>query len=121
MIGSKKNKRTKRRRDIDVENIVREKSRDEQRSHEGDKEVVKEVREKGTSDDDSNDDDDEVDDYNKPKVFQSMSNLQICTWFVSHPDILQLANKMSEMSKPGESPITSSSSNITDVSIKLIA
>jgi hypothetical protein len=107
--------------DREVVNEVREKSRDEQRSHEGDREIVKEVREKGTSDDDSNDDDDEVDDYNKPKVFQSMTNLQICTWLVSHPDILQLANKMSEMSKPGESLITSSSNNITDVSIKLTA
>lgn len=96
-------------------------SSDEQRNHEGDREVVKEVREKGTSDDDSNDDDDEVDDYDKPEVFQSMSNLEICTWLVSHQEILQLANKMVEIGKSDESLVTSSSSNITDVSIKLTA
>lgn len=94
-----------------------------QRNREGDREVVKEVREK-SSDDDSDDDDDDnerVDDHNKPEVFQSMSNLEICTWLVSHPDILQLANKMSEISKTDESLVTSSSSNISDVSIKLTA
>jgi hypothetical protein len=102
-----------------------------QRNHEGDREVVKEVREKssdgdGDDDDDNNervydDNDERVDDYNKPEVFQSMSKLEICTWLVSHPDILQLANKMSEMSKPDESLVTSSSSSFTDVSIKSTA
>lgn len=91
------------------------------RNH-GDREVVEEVNEK-SSDDDSDDDDDddnepvgEIEDHKKPEVFQSKSNLEIISWLVAHPDILRLANQVLETDKTDV--VTSSSNNITSVSIK---
>ena len=54
-------------------------------------------------------------------MFQLKSNSEIVTWLVSHPEILQLANRMVEINKMDESLITSSSSKLPDVrSIKSI-
>jgi hypothetical protein len=123
IIGSKR-RQPKKRRDIDIEKVNQLMSRKRNRNHEGDREVVEEAREK-SSDDDSDDDDDnnnetvgKMDDHKKPEVFQSKSDLEIVTWLVDHPDILRLANQMSEMNKTDESLVASSSSKITDVSIK---
>lgn len=97
----------------------------ERNKNQGNREAVEEVSEK-SSDDDSDDGDDDnepvakTDDHKNPEIFQSKSNLEIITWLVSHPEILQLANQMVEMNKTDESLVTSSSSKITDVSIKSI-
>ena len=86
-----------------------------------DKEVIV-VNEKRSNDDDDDDDDDDNDDddesktedHKKPKVFQSKSNLEIVAWLVDHPEILRLALEMNNTDVA-----ISSSSKITDVSIKL--
>jgi ABC-type Zn2+ transport system substrate-binding protein/surface adhesin len=95
------------------------------RNH-GDKEVAKDCSDDDSdndNDDDNNDDDDNDDDDNnepvdktdheKPKVFQSKTNLEIAIWLVGHPDILRLANEMNN--KTDESLATLSASKITEV------
>jgi hypothetical protein len=78
--------------------------------------VVNEKRNDDDDDDDDNDDDDEskTEDHKKPEVFQSKSNLEIVAWLVDHPEILRLALEMNNTDVA-----ISSSSKITDVSIKL--
>src|SRR6266542_1886383 len=104
-----------------------------QRNKEGEREAIVEG-EKSSDDDDGDDDDDndKMDDNNKtdnkiPNPFQSYTNLEICNWLVEHPNILQLANQMLEMNESSfdTSAVTlpsstSSSSKITDVSIKSV-
>jgi len=55
-----------------------------------------------------------TEDHKKPEVFQSKSNLEIVAWLVDHPEILRLALEMNNTDVA-----ISSSSKITDVSIKL--
>lgn len=100
----------------------------ERNRNQGDREVVEEASEKNSDDNGDDDDDDnepvsktgERDDHRKPEMFQSKSNMEIVTWLVSHPEILRLANQMVEMNETDESLVTSSSSKVTDVSIKSI-
>ncbi|GBC30016.2 hypothetical protein GLOIN_2v1849363 [Rhizophagus irregularis DAOM 181602=DAOM 197198] len=120
--GSKRKQITKKRRDIDIEKanqlMKKSKNSNKEAAESADKEVivVNEKRSNDDDDDDDNDDDDEskTEDHKKPEVFQSKSNLEIVAWLVDHPEILRLALEMNNTDVA-----ISSSSKITDVSIKL--
>jgi len=118
-IGPKRIQITKRRRDINVEEVNQMK-KNKNHGH-GNKEVVEVINEKSSDDDndcDDDDDDDELvnktEDHKKPEVFQSKSNLEIAAWLVGHPEILKLALEMNKTDVA-----ISSSNKVTDVSIKL--
>ncbi|GBC23214.2 hypothetical protein GLOIN_2v1849363 [Rhizophagus irregularis DAOM 181602=DAOM 197198] len=123
--GSKRKQIMKKRRDIDIEKanqlMKKSKNSNKEAAESADKEVIV-VNEKRSNDDDDDDDDDDNDDddesktedHKKPEVFQSKSNLKIVAWLVDHPEILRLALEMNNTNVA-----ISSSSKITDVSIKL--
>ncbi|PKK64934.1 hypothetical protein RhiirC2_786841 [Rhizophagus irregularis] len=93
-LRSKKKQITKKRRDINIEKA----------NHSND-----------DDDDDDDNDVDKTDDHKKPEVFQSKSNLEILVaWLVNHLEILRLALEMNKTDVA-----ISSSSKITDISIKL--
>ena len=95
--------------------MKKSKNSNKEAAESADKEVIV-VNEKRSNDDDDDDDDDEskTEDHKKPEVFQSKSNLEIVAWLVDHPEILRLALEMNNTDVA-----ISSSSKITDVSIKL--
>jgi hypothetical protein len=97
--------------------MKKSKSSNKEAAESADKEVIV-VNEKRSNDDDDDDDEDDdeskTEDHKKPEVFQSKSNLEIVAWLVDHPEILRLALEMNNTDVA-----ISSSSKITDVSIKL--
>jgi hypothetical protein len=101
--------------------MKKSKNSNKEAAESADKEVIV-VNEKRSNDDDDDDDEDDDDDddasktedHKKPEVFQSKSNLEIVAWLVDHPEILRLALEMNNTDVA-----ISSSSKITDVSIKL--
>jgi TATA-binding protein-associated factor Taf7 len=103
--------------------MKKSKNSNKEAAESADKEVIV-VNEKRSNDDDDDDDDDDNDnddddeskteDHKKPEVFQSKSNLEIVAWLVDHLEILRLALEMNNTDVA-----ISSSSKITDVSIKL--
>ncbi|CAB4383114.1 unnamed protein product [Rhizophagus irregularis] len=118
--GSKRKQITKKRRDIDIEKanqlMKKSKNSNKEAAESADKEVIV-VNEKRSNDDDDDDDDDDeskTEDYKKPEVFQSKSNLEIVAWLVDHPEILRLALEMNNTDVA-----ISSSSKIMDDKIRL--
>lgn len=93
--------------------MKKSKNSNKEAAESADKEVIV-VNEKRSNDDDDDDDASKTEDHKKPKVFQSKSNLEIVAWLVDHPEILRLALEMNNTDVA-----ISSSSKITDVSIKL--
>jgi hypothetical protein len=115
-------KKRKNHGDKETAELMSKKSKNHGKNH-GDKEVVEVINEKSSDDDndcddDDDDDDDELvgktEDHKKPEVFQSKSTLEIVAWLIDHPEILRLALEMNKTDVA-----ISSSSKITDVSIKL--
>jgi hypothetical protein len=96
--------------------MKKSKNSNKEAAESADKEVIV-VNEKRSNDDDDDDDDDDAsktENHKKSEVFQSKSNLEIVAWLVDHPEILRLALEMNNTDVA-----ISSSSKITDVSIKL--